>query len=212
MGKIFCLMGKSATGKDTIAREILKNSELKSIILFTTRPIRTNEINGRDYYFVSQEELNRLELDGKVIEKRTYKTVHGDWTYATVNENNVFDLDNNSYFILNTLEGYKQLTSYFGQDKVVPIYIWVPFDIRLDRAFSREEQQENPKYKELCRRFIMDEIDFSENILLESGISNEHRYLNDDLALCLEQINKTIYEELTKKKENKKRLVQPTML
>ena len=206
MGKIFCLMGKSASGKDTIAKEILKNSELKSIVLFTTRPIRTGEVNGRDYYFVTQEEFDRLELDGKVIEKRVYHTAHGPWTYATVNENNVFDLENNNYFILNTLEGYKKLTSYFGCDTVIPIYIWVPFEKRLDRAFSREEQQENPKYKELCRRFIMDEIDFSEEKLIDATILDENRYLNDDLEECLNAIKDTIYSSLKEKKEKTRKI------
>lgn len=207
MGKIFCLMGKSASGKDTLAREILLSDlGLKEVILFTTRPIRTGEVNGVDYYFVTQEEFKKLELDGKVIEKRIYHTAHGEWTYATVYENNVFDLEHNNYLILNTLEGYKQLISYFGQEKVVPVYIWVPFDMRLDRAFSREEQQENPKYKELCRRFIADEKDFSEEKLLDVGIFDESCYLNDNLKECLMKIKEAILTELEKDKEKTRKI------
>ena len=104
MGKIFCLMGKSSTGKDTIGKHLLKTMDLKNIVLYTTRPIREGELHGREYYFVNDDEFKELETSGKVIEKRVYNTIHGDWTYATVDSN--IDLENNNYLVLNTLIGY----------------------------------------------------------------------------------------------------------
>jgi len=80
MGKIFCLMGKSSTGKDTIGKQILKDANLKNIVLYTTRPIREGEVEGREYYFIDNQKFNELEDSGKVIEKRVYHTIHGDWT------------------------------------------------------------------------------------------------------------------------------------
>jgi guanylate kinase len=55
MGKIFRLMGKSSSGKDTIFRKLLQqeNLQLKPIILYTTRPIRKNEKQGREYHFTN---------------------------------------------------------------------------------------------------------------------------------------------------------------
>ena len=75
MGKIFCLMGKSASGKDTIYRQLLINEklQLKKIVPYTTRPIRENERDGVQYHFVDEEALNKFEADGKVIEKGTHK-------------------------------------------------------------------------------------------------------------------------------------------
>ena len=57
MNKLFVLMGKSSTGKDTIFKEVLKNKEveLKTIVPYTTRPIREGEKDGVEYYFVSSE-------------------------------------------------------------------------------------------------------------------------------------------------------------
>jgi len=110
MGKIFCIMGKSASGKDSIAKELFRTTDLKQVVLYTTRPIRTGEVNGKDYYFISPFELEQLEKDGKIIEKRIYHTVHGDWIYATVDEK--IDLENNNYLTINTLEGYNRLVSY----------------------------------------------------------------------------------------------------
>ena len=98
MGKIFCLMGKSSTGKDTIGKHLLKTMDLKNIVLYTTRPIREGELEGREYYFVNNDEFKELETSGKVIEKRVYNTIHGDWNYATVDSN--IDLENNNYLFI----------------------------------------------------------------------------------------------------------------
>ncbi len=59
MGKIFCLMGKSASGKDTIYRQLLLSEDLKlnKIVPYTTRPIREREKNGVQYYFVDEGNL-----------------------------------------------------------------------------------------------------------------------------------------------------------
>ena len=99
MGKIFCLMGKSACGKDTLYKQILSNKSLplKTIIPYTTRPARDEETNGVEYYFLTDKEQQELERTGKIIELRAYKTLHGIWKYFTVNDHQI-DLKNNHYF------------------------------------------------------------------------------------------------------------------
>lgn len=88
MGKIFCLMGKSSCGKDTIYKKILSDASLplKTLIPYTTRPARDEETNGVEYYFLTDEEQKQLALQGKIIELRAYHTVHGVWKYFTVND------------------------------------------------------------------------------------------------------------------------------
>ena len=202
MGKIFCLMGKSSTGKDTIGKYLLKTMDLKNIVLYTTRPIREGELDGREYYFVNNDEFRDLEESGKVIEKRVYNTIHGDWTYATVDSN--IDLENNNYLVLNTLVGYEKLVNYYGKDIVVPIYIWVDLNTRIDRAFKREEQEKSPKYKELCRRFIKDEEDFREENLTRLEILEDNRFENDNLDRCIYQIEQKIKNESKKEQKTRK--------
>lgn len=62
MGKIFCIMGKSSSGKDTIYKNLLEREELgmKRIVLYTTRPVRAGEKNGEEYFFVDQEKYEEL--------------------------------------------------------------------------------------------------------------------------------------------------------
>lgn len=86
MGKIIVIMGKSATGKDTIYKRLIQELGLSSIVSYTTRPIRSGEISGVEYHFVTVTRLEELRREGKVIEERTYHTVCGDWHYFTVND------------------------------------------------------------------------------------------------------------------------------
>ena len=168
MSKIFYFMGKSASGKDTIFKQIKERMpNLKTIVIYTTRPIREGEQEGVEYYFVDEKRLAELEAQGKVIELRAYNTVHGVWKYFTVDDGQ-FDGDEN-YIAIGTLESYAKMLAYMGTDSLVPIYIDVDDGVRLLRAVERERKQKEPKYEELCRRFLADAEDFSEENLQKNG-------------------------------------------
>jgi guanylate kinase len=191
MGKIFCVMGKSATGKDTIYKRILEESGLglQRIIPYTTRPIREGEEEGREYHFCTEEDVSRLEEEGRIVELRSYNTVHGIWKYFTVNDGNIL-LENENYLMIGTLEAYVKIRDYFGKDVTVPIYVEIDDGERLARALKRERQPENQKYEEMCRRFLADAADFSEDKIKEAGI--ERRFQNDDLENTLLEIKEYI--------------------
>ena len=193
MSKIFYLMGKSASGKDTIYKQIKeKMPELKTIVIYTTRPIREGETEGVEYHFVNDEKLQEFQKAGKVIELREYNTVHGIWKYFTVDDGQ-FDADDN-YIAIGTLESYKGMREHLGKEKLVPIYIEVDDGVRLERALAREREQKDPKYEELCRRFLADAIDFSVDKLNEAGIT--HKFFNADMEKCVDEIMLGIRENL----------------
>lgn len=186
MGKIYYMMGKSSSGKDSIFKVVKKRMpELKDIVLYTTRPVREGETDGVEYYFVNEERLEALESRGCVIELRAYHTKHGIWKYFTADDGQI-DLEVYNYLVIGTLESYEAMCQYFGKDKLVPIYIEVEDGMRLGRALERERQQAEPKYAEMCRRFLADSEDFSEENLKKAGI--EVRFENVDFARCVEEI------------------------
>lgn len=191
MGKIYCICGKSSTGKDTIYKRILSDESLSlnNIVTCTTRPIREGEVDGREYRFITDEQAVKLEADGKVIELRAYNTVHGIWKYMTVDDGNI-DLANKDYLIIGTLESYVKCRSYFGTENILPIYIEVDDGVRLERALEREKKQDNPKYEEMCRRFLADAKDFSNEKLEEAGIKD--KFINNSLDECVEEIREYI--------------------
>ena len=187
-------MGKSSTGKDTIFRLLRKkHPEWQMITLYTTRPIRKGETQGNEYHFVTDSYVRELEQAGKIIEQRSYDTIHGIWKYVTADDGLV-DLSKHTYLTIGTLESYLALRSHYGTEALLPIYIEVEDGIRLERALKREQKQEQPKYEEMCRRFLADSIDFSEERLCEAEIHT--RFVNDQLEACLKEINQYIYSQV----------------
>ena len=193
MGKIFYLMGKSASGKDTIYKKVKEQlPELKTIVIYTTRPIREGEQDGVEYFFVDDNRLQQLKEAGKVIELREYNTVHGIWKYFTADDGQ-FDREDH-LIAIGTLESYVQLKKYFGDEKLIPIYIEMEDGLRLERALLRERMQREPKYEELCRRFLADAADFSVDKLSEAGITQ--KYFNIDMDKCIDEIVLGIREKM----------------
>ncbi|MCR5330906.1 MAG: guanylate kinase [Lachnospiraceae bacterium] len=179
-------MGKSASGKDSLYKAILKRQPipLKTITTYTTRPIRSNEHDGVEYHFTAVNDFRNMQDTGKVIEYRCYHTVFGDWYYFTADDGQI---DNeHDYLTIMTLEGYTSLRRYFGNERIIPIYINVEDGLRLERALERERRQEHPAYAEMCRRFLADSEDFSGEKLKEQGITQY--FENNDFDACLEEI------------------------
>lgn len=190
MGKIFYLMGKSSSGKDTIFKEL---SELRTLVPYTTRPIRAGERDGVEYYFTDEEGFRKYADAGKVIEQREYHTFHGIWRYFTVDDGQFAPEEPCNYIMIGTLDAYQSMQKYFGAEKVLPVLIELDDGIRLQRALDRERQQEEPGYEEMCRRFLADSEDFSEEKLREAGITR--RFQNDDLDRCIAEIREYIRQQ-----------------
>lgn len=196
MGKLFYIMGKSSTGKDTIFKALIAREDLhlRNLVMYTTRPIRAKEEDGREYHFVDDAAADRLMREGRVIEMRSYHTVHGIWRYFTVDDENT-DLEHYNYMAIGTLESYEKLREYYGEDTVVPIYIEVDDENRLERAFKRERKPQNRKFDEMCRRFLADSADFSEENLKRAGITRRFRN-DDDRADCMREVEEFIRSKL----------------
>lgn len=193
MGKIVYLMGKSSSGKDTIFKELMKEGtmDLRTIVPYTTRPIRAGEENGVEYFFTDEAGFQALKEQGKVIEDRAYDTVYGIWRYFTVDDGQI-DLAEQNYLMIGTLEAYEKMITYYGREAILPVYIELDDGVRLQRALDRELGQEKPKYEEMCRRFLADSADFSEEKLAAAGI--QERFENTDLTKCLKDITKYLKE------------------
>lgn len=183
MTNILYLIGKSSSGKDTVKNRLIdellsKDCKIKELVIYTTREIRTGEIDGIDYNFVSESVYQELLANKKIIEVRTYEKVQGTVRYFTVLDEDFFK-DQIDYIVgVGTLESYNKLTKYFsGQEsvnvKINPIYLNVENSDRLLRAMRRElrEDKDKQNFEEVCRRFEADEIDYSAVKMQDSGIT-----------------------------------------
>jgi len=183
-------MGKSAAGKDTIFKRLLEDDGLglKSLVPYTTRPLREGERDGVEYFFTDEAGYARLKEQGKIIEERSYHTVLGLWRYFTVADGRFMDEEN--YLVIGTPEAYRRLKDYYGTERMIPVLLELDDGVRLQRALDRERVQEQPKYEEMCRRFLADSADFSEEKIMAAGIGR--RFVNDELERCLQEIREYI--------------------
>ncbi len=208
MSVLYLVMGKSASGKDTIFQRLKQDSSFrfKTVIPYTTRPKREGEVNGEQYYFVSQEKFIEMQKEKRIIESRVYHTIHGDWTYFTADDGQIIMNGDEKYLLIGTLEVYESIKAYYRKKLisassvvcienwlkqcVIPIYIEIEDGARLERAIQRERLQRQPAYAEVCRRFLADEEAFSLENLNRAEIIR--KFKNQDLEICVEEIRNFI--------------------
>ena len=109
-GCLFVFTGPSGAGKSTICRAVLKDlSGISFSVSHTTRPVRPDEVDGRDYYFVSEESFESLLSDGRFVE---YATVHG-YRYGTARDQLEEKLGHGDALLDVDVQGASQLRSHY---------------------------------------------------------------------------------------------------
>jgi guanylate kinase len=195
--KVIVLVAKSSAGKDKILNTVVKlNPKVKTIVSYTSRPIRQGEINGVTYHYISDEQVNKMLDTNAFVEHRIYETVKGKWIYGVGKDS--FDLNSNdTYIVILDLQGLEQLKKYLHengkQDSLTSIYIKANGYTRLLRSLQREGQLNDNQCKEICRRYIVDEEDMKEaEEYCDVTLINE---TDTHLYSCVEYIKKLTMEE-----------------
>ena len=186
MSKIFCLMGKSASGKDTLAKAINKEIGIPIAVSCTTRPMRVGEVQHREYHFLTEEEFHQREF----VEKREYHVYNGDtWYYGYSKD----EFEGEDCIAIVDVEGYETLKEYFGEENVYAFYIYASEETLIKRLIKRGD---NPK--EIKRRLDDDDIRFN-NFIDEVIFGGKHCMINNnyDLADAVDELK--LYIQVAKK-------------
>lgn len=158
MKKIIVLLGASATGKDTVAKHISEKYNIPMAISYTTRPMRSNETQGVEYYFISDDEMHEKFKNGEVIEHTSYYIQSEDVSYTYANVVEEFEKGDYVLTILNP-HGLHQFNKSQYKDNLVSIMLNCDDRVRLVRSLNRDE---NVNVNEVLDRFRRDELDFIE--------------------------------------------------
>ena len=151
------LVGKAASGKDHL-RKKLEGRGFRYAVSYTTRPSRPGEIEGQDYFFISEEEFQvRIDRD----EWYEWISFNG-WKYGT--SKNQFDEDN--LFIM-TPGGISHILEDERKKSFI-IYLDMPMDKRIDRLTARVMPGDS-----IQRRIIADEEDFKDFNNYDIRITND---------------------------------------
>lgn len=171
--KLIALFGKSGVGKDTIQNWMVSNlQDTHKLISYTTRPPRSNEVDNKDYHFISVKEFDYMKEKNLFLETTEFR----GWYYGTsieaLNENKINIGVFNPSGVKNIIENfnYKIIT--------LPILIATDNKTRLLRSLNREDF---PDCTEICRRFLADEKDFK-NLDFSYSI-----YYNDNLPSLIDK-------------------------
>lgn len=168
--KIIALCGKAGSGKDTILRHIVSSAPEKynEIISCTTRPKREGEVEGVNYFYLTDTEFQNLETTGQMLET----TEFNGWHYGT----GIMSLSNDKINVgVFNPAGLRTLRLNDAIDLDI-FYITAPDKTRLIRQLDRET---NPNCQEICRRYFTDKDDFCN---LESEFP-DITILNNDVGL-----------------------------
>lgn len=158
MKKIIVLLGASATGKDTVAKHISEKYNIPMAISYTTRPMRSNETQGVEYYFISDDEMHEKFKNGEIIEHTSYYIQSEDVSYTYANVVGEFEKRDYVLTILNP-HGLYQFNKSQYKDSLVSIMLNCDDRVRLVRSLNRDE---NVNVNEVLDRFRRDELDFIE--------------------------------------------------
>ncbi len=146
-GSLIIISGTTCAGKGTIVKELIsRNSNLYLSISYTSRPIRNNEVNGRDYFFVTQEEFENKIAHNDFLE---YAEVHYGCYYGTPKKEINEKLDEGYDVILEIeVDGAKQIKNLFPE--TILIFIMAP-SMEIVKERIKKRNTENPE--QIIKRF-----------------------------------------------------------
>lgn len=182
---LIVLMGGCSVGKDKLEGIINKEFNIPICVSSTTRPMRENEQNGREYRFISKDKFIEDDKIGKFVEHRIYHTAEGDWYYGLSKDS--VDINTNQLVIVDQ-SGYYSLVKEFGQDNVLGIYLFASERVKIQRALSRETRTDKKFFLEFYRRMADDLIAF-DNCQKDKNVTQIE---NIDLAYTIFMIAKIL--------------------
>ncbi len=189
-GIIIVLSSPSGAGKTTLVKKIAKENNFKISISHTTRKPRTNETNGKDYFFTSKEEFKNLIQNKEFLE---YAKVFGNYYGSSKNqvlenlnkgENVIFDID---------WQGTEQIKKQELNYKLITFFILPPSKSELFKRLKNRDMKDKNIVEERMKQFNED---------IKQWENYDFVVINEDLEKCYKEIIGFISERLNNKDSN----------
>ena len=194
-GIIVILSSPSGAGKTTLVKEISKRNNFQISISHTTRKPRSNETDGKDYYFVEESEFKNLIDEDKFLEyAKVFKNYYGsskDVVFKKLNngENVIFDID---------WQGTQQILNQKLNFKIITIFILPPSRDELYNRLLNRDRNDEKIAKERMRQFNEDVLHWKDY---------DFAVINDNLENCYKKIIEFIESSNNEKEPNYQKLI-----
>lgn len=189
---ITVLMGKSASGKDTLMQELINRFDFKPIVSTTSRPMRDGETNGKEYNFVSKEEFESQIEHGIFSEYRTYEAINDNgeketWYYGSPYVNP----DEDMYITILDVDGANEYIKEYGANNVIVLELECSDNVREQRARQRgsfNEEEWNRRLESDNKIFdkFNDKYKALKNTAMERTLVNKRVNPFSDVCVCKE--------------------------
>ena len=183
---LFCIVGKSASGKDSLCNALKERTGIKFVCSYTDRPIRCGEVDGVEHFFVSKEDMDKLFERDDILAK----TQIGEYRYcATVEslgaETKLYIVDPN---------GIKYIRRNQNKLGIFPVVLYIDCadDIRFERARLRGDREDIIK-----KRFADEALQFDEFLAWLRGTDRDlfhFTYRSDDCSF--EELYATVASDI----------------
>ena len=186
-GIVVILSSPSGAGKTTLVKKIAKKNSYNISISHTTRKPRTEEIDGEDYFFVSQEKFKNLVKNDEFLEyAKVFENYYGSskkWVVENLNKgkNVIFDID---------WQGTEQIKNQKLNYKLITFFILPPSKSELFKRLKNRDMKDKNIVEKRMKQFNED---------IDHWNSYDFVVINDDLNKCYNEI----IELIDKKSKNK---------
>lgn len=187
---IIVLVGRMASGKDTILNAIHNRTKMPVLVSHTTRPMRPGETDGKEYHFVDNNTFKRMYDQHEFIEYRVYRPANGEiWFYGLTEKE--AKCKNLSMVIMDPT-GYEALAKRFGNENIIGILLEADKETIYNRAILRHGdsiEEINRRIKDDDRKFNKFEQEHKE---CHKVYNNNDRGINDVVDEIIDIIEKSL--------------------
>ncbi len=186
-GIMIILSSPSGAGKTTLVKKISKDQNYIISISHTTRKPRTNEVDGKDYIFISNEEFKNLIRKNEFLEyAKVFDNLYGSSKQSVINaldngKNVIFDID---------WQGASQIKEKKLNYKLITFFILPPSRKELFERLLNRDMNDKSIALERMKQFDKDVLKWEDY---------DYAVINDDLESCYNEIVKIINSNMSKK-------------
>ena len=188
-GALIILSSPSGAGKTTLVKKLSNHYNFEVSISYTTRIPRLNEINGKDYFFVNEEDFKKLINNEELLEHaKVFNNFYGSSKKKVLKllekgKNVLFDID---------WQGTDQIKKNNLKFKLITFFILPPSKKTLLNRLAERENNKEEIINERMKKFEED---------VRHWEDYDYVVINDNLEICVQEIKDVIDSELKKKKK-----------